>query len=106
MGKRLFAMNRETGVFHWIDYDELTDTVTVIEEADVTALLENNKRLYNDAPREWKEGAVHTSMSPVMRSKLMREGIIRTHTDNDPEPYRRWVNDSDNRAWRVRPGKV
>jgi hypothetical protein len=104
--KRLFAMNPDTGTFHYVDYDELTDTFTVIEESDCTALLENNQRLYNDAPRRWGEGAVYASLDPVLREKLKREGIIRTHTDGDPEPYRRWVNDSDNRKWRTRPGKL
>jgi hypothetical protein len=106
MGKRLRAFDPDTGVFHWVDYDELTDTFTVIEEADVTALLESNQRLYNDAPARWGEGAVTSSIHPVMREKLKREGIIRTHTDGDPEPFRRWQNDPDNRKWRTRPGKV
>jgi hypothetical protein len=106
MGKRALGMDPDTGVMSWMDYDESTGAWTVGETADVTAFLENNKRLYNDAPARWGEGAVHTSLHPLMRTKLMHEGIIRTHIDNDPEPYRRWVNDSDNRKWRIRPGKV
>lgn len=104
MAKRLFAMDPATGTMHYVDYDELTDTFTVVEEADVSALLDNNQRLYNDAPARWGEGAVHTSLHPVMREKLKREGIIRP--DGDPEPYRRWCNDVDNRKWRTRPGKI
>jgi|SRR5580765_7225173 len=104
MGKRCFGMDPLTGTMHFMDYDELTDTYTLIDEADVTALLENNQRLYNDAPRRWGEGAVHTSLHPVMREKLKHQGIIRP--DGDPEPYRRFVNDPDNRKWRTRPGKV
>jgi hypothetical protein len=104
MGKRVFGYDPLTGTTHAMDYDELTDTYTVIEEADVSALLENNRRLYNDAPARWGEGAVHTSLHPVMREKLKREGIIRA--DGDPELYRRWVNDPDNRKWRTRPGRI
>jgi len=103
---RVFGVDAETGVVNLVDYDELTDTYTVIEVVDATALLENNKRLYNEAPARFGDGAVYASLDPVMRSKLMREGIIRTHTDKDPEPFRRWINDPDNRGWRVRPGKV
>jgi hypothetical protein len=106
MGKRVLGMDPETGIMRYMDYDELTDTFTVCEVADVTALLENNQRLYNDAPARWGEGAVYASLHPVMREKLKYQGIIRTHTDGDPEPYRRWCNDVDNRKWRTRPGKV
>jgi|SRR5215471_8420990 len=104
MTKRLFAMDPQTGTMHYVDYNEADDTFTVVEEADVTELLEWNRRLYNEAPDGWKEGASVARLHPLMRLRLERQGIIRA--DGDDTPYKRWLNDPDNRGWRIKPGRV
>jgi hypothetical protein len=35
---------------------------------------------------------------------LKRQGIIRE--DGDTTLWKRWVNDPDNRGWRIRPGRI
>jgi hypothetical protein len=100
--KLCYAMDPSTGTTYLVEYNASDDSITWTEVADVTQLLERNKRLYNDAPTHWK-GDLHdiAGLHPIMRQKLEREGIL-----HDKKAYARWLNDSDNRAWRTRPGKV
>ena len=39
-----------TGISHVFNYDEVTDEATITAEQDVSAVIEANKRAYNDAP--------------------------------------------------------
>jgi hypothetical protein len=104
MRRRVICVNPATGVTSYFEFDDAADAMHFTEEQDVTALLEWNRKLYNEAPDRWGDGAVHTSMPVVLREKLKREGIIRA--DGDDTLYKRWVNDPDNRGWRRRPGRV
>jgi hypothetical protein len=101
MTKRLFAVDPLTGTASYVDYDEATDTFTLVDEVDPTELIEWNKRLYNEAPDRWGEGAVAAKLPPLLEYKLRREGIW-----DDPKAKARWLNDPDNRAWRIRPGRL
>ena len=59
---------------------------------DATALIERNKKLYNEAPERWGDGAV-AKMPMVLREKLKREGIC-----DDRKPSAEWLNDPEQRA--------
>ena len=102
--RRIFAIDPLTGTYHYVVYNEADDSFTIVEEADVTQLLEWNKRLYNEAPERWKDGASAARLHAVVRAKLEREGIIRR--DGDDTLYKRWLNDPSNRGWRIRPGRI
>jgi hypothetical protein len=101
MTKRLIAVDPLTGTASYVDYNEADDSYTLVDEVDVTQLIERNKRLYNDAPARFGELADISSIPMLLRHKLIREGIW-----NDPKARRKWLNDSDNRAWRTRPGRL
>jgi hypothetical protein len=101
MTKRLYAIDPMTGTASYVDYDEATDTFILLNEVDPTELIEWNKRLYNEAPSRWNNGASAARLPPLLRHQLVQEGIW-----DDPKAKAKWLNDSDNRAWRIRPGKV
>src|SRR5262245_16002814 len=90
-----------TGTNSYVDYDEATDTFRYVQEADPAILLEWNKLLYNEAPDRYGDGANVASVHPLIRMELERQGIWQ-----DDKARRRWLNDSDNRGWRIRPGRV
>ena len=100
MSKRLFAVDPLTGTAHYVDYDEVEDSFTIISEVDPAELIEFNKLLYNE-PGPWGDGAVVARYPELVRQQLKRDGIL-----DDPKAYARWLNDPDNRAWRIRPGRV
>jgi hypothetical protein len=102
--RRVICLNPLTGVTSYFEFDDAEDAMRFTEEQDVTALYERNKKLYNEAPTGWGDGAVHTSLPMVLREKLKRQGIIRE--DGDTTLWKRWVNDPDNRGWRIRPGRI
>jgi hypothetical protein len=101
MTKRLFAVDPLTGTASYVDYDEGSDTFTLVDEVDPTALIEFNKLCFNEAPDRWGDGAGVARVPMLLRQQLVREGIW-----DDPKAKARWLNDPDNRAWRIRPGRV
>lgn len=101
MTKRLFAVDPMTGTASYVDYDELTDSFTLVDEVDPTELIEWNKRFYNEAPDRWGNGATVARLPALLRHQLKQAGIL-----DDPKAYAKWLNDPDNRAWRIRPGRV
>jgi hypothetical protein len=101
MTKRLFAVDPLSGTASYVDYDEATDTFTLVDEVDPADLIEWNKRLFNDAPDRWGDGASAARLPALLRHQLVQAGIW-----DDPKARAKWLNDSDNRAWRIRPGKV
>ena len=100
--QRLFAsVDPATGTRSYIDYDENDDALHFTEEVDTTRLIEWNKRLYNEASATWGDGATAAKLPPMLLGKLMREGIA-----TDPVAWKRWLNDPDHRAFRIRPGRI
>jgi hypothetical protein len=99
----LFGVDPLTGTTQYVDYDEATDTFRFVQEADPIALLERNQRLYNEAStRRYGDGLeAVASLHPLLEMTLRQQGIW-----DDPKARARWLNDPDNRKWRVRPGWV
>lgn len=85
--------------------------VTVATTQDVTKIVEENKHHYNSftegARSRWgvkgaKESFYRVAQIPMtLMMRLIREGIA-----DDPKAWERWLNDSDNRLFRTRPGRV
>lgn len=102
--RRLLSVDPMTATRTYVDYDENEDALRIIEEVDVDRLLELNRAMFNEAPSNWGDGASVARMPMVLREKLKREGIIRA--DGDTTLWKRWLNDPDNRGWRIRPGRI
>jgi hypothetical protein len=102
MTKRLLGIDPVTGSTQFVDYDEATDTFRVVDEIEAQPLIDLNRKFYNEAPRRFeKDGAVVARLPMVLVMKLMREGSY-----YDTKWLARYLNDSDNRGLRVRPGHI
>lgn len=104
-----------------LDHDSATDTTEyyhydphsggfVIETVqDVTALVDQNTRLWNASEKHTKYGEL-TRVSSVPNTVLMelaKLGILSIGgAILDDAKYRRWLNDPANLKWRTRAGKV
>ena len=98
-----------------IDFDPLTGietnfvdhkdgTFSIQTRQQVYDLIEANKAAYNgvDAKAGWNGEWHHVASIPLTTYfDLKKKGVI-----DDAKAFKRWLNDSDQRAFRVRPGRV
>ncbi len=73
------------------------------ERKDVTELCEVNKALFNDsADKRWGDGKVIASID----LQTYYDKIVPAKQSGDDAWIKRWLNDSDNRAYRTFKGHV
>jgi hypothetical protein len=70
---------------------------------DATQLLEQNKADYNVASTGWK-GDFHRVAS--VPHNILHDGLDQAIQQRDTQYVKRWLNNSDNRAWRTKAGRV
>lgn len=102
MSRRFFDYDPLTGEVEWFHYDDATDQMTVQTEQTVDPLVDQNKRLQNDTPSNWK-GDMHRVASIPLNLfwELKKQGVV-----DDPKRLKAWLNDPNNRYFRTRTGKV
>ncbi len=100
MKKRLFGHDPLTGV---TEYWHVTDKGEYVIEKiqDVTSIVEANKRQYNEAPQKYGDMNKVASIPLSVYYELKRQGI-----SDDPKAFRKWLNDSNNQAFRTRLGTL
>jgi hypothetical protein len=100
MKKRLFGHDPLTGV---TEYWHVTDKGEYVIEKiqDVTSIVEANKRQYNEAPQKYGDMNKVASIPLSVYYELKRQGIA-----DDPKAFRKWLNDSNNQAFRTRLGTL
>lgn len=100
--KWLIERDNLTGIETWF-HGESDGKFTIEEKSpDVSPTLDRNKEAYNDnSGRRFGEMKHVASIPLTVYWGLVREGIT-----NDEKAFSRWLNDSDNRFFRVFPGKV
>ena len=103
--KRLLSRDVETGretYFH--SQQDGNKRLWIIDSwQDVTKYVERAKAEFNstDERARWGEGQKVATIPLVVLEKLKREGIA-----DDPKRMKHWLNDSENRFFRTRPGRV
>lgn len=103
---RLFDRDEELGVtrvFHYDDNDN-EGGFTIETESDVTQIVEENKADFNgtDERANWKKELHRVASIPMGLFLQMKAQGITT----DQKAMKKWLNDSDNRFFRTRPGVV
>lgn len=104
MEKRFFDVNPDTGITRTWHYNDLTDEATIQTTQDLTAVIEANKRdlAAIDEKANWKGEWHHVASIPeTLYYQMKAEGKI-----DDQAYMKKWLNDSDNKFFRTRPGKV
>jgi hypothetical protein len=99
--KRLLDIDPLTGTAQYSAYDESADAFHYHQEIEAQPLQELNRKFYNDAATGWGDGQIVARLPLVLWLKLYQDGTL-----NDRAKLKRWLNDPDNRDFRVRPGWV
>jgi len=101
--KRLFDIDPLTGSKRYFSYDDETEECTIETEHDITNIVELNKQRYNnvDEKARWGDGQLVASIPLPLYFDLKAKGII-----DDQKRFKEWLNDGDNRHFRMRPGKI
>lgn len=97
--KKLLSYDPVLGItrtFHADGDDFVIQTTQETED-----IVEANKRAFNDAPDRWGEFTRVASIPMSVYFDLKKKGIA-----DDDAAMRRWLNDSENRFFRTRPGVV
>ena len=116
MNKRLLDRDPLTGITQWYEYRPVDDTCLIHSVQDVEPIIEFCKGHYNqfDERASWghplrpsQETFHHVGVIPAVilddMPTAMREGIMQ---GKDLKAWKRWLNDSDNKMFRTRPGRV
>lgn len=112
MTVRLLDYDPITGIKTWHEYDSVTKEMhihTTYTNSQTDAVLDNNKRLYNDDDKGWAPGkewrrAAEIPMS-VVHDWLINEGID-VFNPNDAAAVRRKLNSNEYLYLRTAPGKL
>lgn len=104
MHTREFSFDPVTGIRRFHHYDPATELAHIETVADVTDIVETDKFQFNsiDERANWK-GDLHkvASIPMSLYFELKAKGIL-----DDQKALRKWLNSSDNRVFRTRPGEV
>ncbi len=101
---RLFDRDILSGITRTFHYDDSDDSFVIKTVQDCDAVVGDNKALHADQDEKtgWK-GTWHrvASIPNIVWWDLVKKGIA-----DDEKALKKWLNDPDNRFFRVRPGKV
>lgn len=107
---RLFDHDALTGITEYFHFDADTGGFTIQTQQDVEPLLDINRALWNESERSsrYADGMHRIASTPnVIIMELAKQGILSpSGAILDDTRYRRWLNDSSNRLFRTRTGKV
>ncbi|NBW67854.1 MAG: hypothetical protein EBR47_03975 [Betaproteobacteria bacterium] len=104
MDKKILDVSPDKAITRTWHFNPDTEETTIQTTQDVTAVIEANKRDFAaiDNKANWKGEWHHVASIPEsLYYKLKAEGKI-----DDPVYMKKWLNDADNRFFRVRPGQV
>lgn len=103
MERMLFDVDPFTGATQYFYHDEGTNESIIETVMDYDPVVELNKATYNsiDERARWGDGMNIARIPLNLFYELKAKGII-----DDDAAFRRWLNDSENRFFRTRPGKV
>jgi len=104
MDKKILDVSHDKAITRTWHFNPDTEETTIQTTQDVTAVIEANKRDFAaiDNKANWTGEWHHVASIPEsLYYKLKAEGKI-----DDPVYMKKWLNDADNRFFRVRPGQV
>lgn len=99
--RKVMDHDPDTGISHIFDIQP-DGTATVTVEQDFGETIELNKQEYNHAGNdrfgEWNKVA---SIPLSIYTDMVKSGMV-----HDQAALKRWLNDSENRFFRTRPGVI
>jgi hypothetical protein len=105
--KEILSEDATTGV-RQVAYDDGEGGLLIKTEQDIGHALEANKRAYSQVDEREKWGDMtHIAHIPLaVFQELNKKGICRGFMVVDQKAMKAWLNDPENRYFRVRPGRV
>lgn len=103
MESRILDTDPATGITRVFHYDHASDRFTIETRQNVTDVVEQNKLVANSERQDYRKGDLHrvASIPLSVYYDLKKRGIL-----DDQAAMRRWLNDRDNRVFRVKGGTV
>jgi len=100
---KIFSQDDSTGITKYWHFDEETEQATIEARQDVTAIVEENKAIFNATEKHDRYGEFSrvASIPLSIFYQLKAEGKL-----DDQAYMKRWLNDPENRHFRVRAGQV
>lgn len=100
----LFDYDYVTGRSVWTYFDG--EKTVIRTDYPVQATITENTAVRNAAQKAWK-GDYHLVASiPLNILHDENAGLLKAHTEGDDAYVSRWLNNSDNGAWRTKEGRV
>jgi hypothetical protein len=85
------------------------DEITIQQEQDVSALIDQNKKDYNNAETKWSDqlfGNRVASIPFTAIDKLNKMNIMKGYNVLDQKRFFAWLNDPENLYFRTKPGHL
>ena len=85
------------------------DEITIQNEQDVSALIDQNKKEFNNAETKWSDqlfGNKVASIPFTAIDKLNKMGIMQGFSVLDQKRFFGWLNDPENLYFRTKPGTL
>ena len=107
MARRFFDHDASTGITEYFHFDASTNDGFIEMVENETALVEGNKRAFNDAGKSFGKGDELTPanlvlrLSATMTQKLQHRGVLM-----DPVRLMAWADTDEAIPYRTRPGKL
>lgn len=100
----LFDYDAQSGRSVWRLFDgERTHFRT---DYPVDATISENEAIRNGASKAWAGDYHRVASIPLNVLHDEKVGLLKAHNEGDDAFVSRWLNDSDNRAWRTKEGRV
>ena len=100
----LHSWDAATGRTVWTKFDG--EKVIVRTDTPVAKSLEENLTARNSAPSDWKGDYHRIASVPMQLLYDENVGLNKAVQNGDDKFISRWLNDSDNRAFRTKEGRV
>lgn len=101
----LLKWDPQTGKSTWVKYED-DGRVVVRTDTPVHKTIEENTAFRNATPDGWKGDWHRVASIPMNLLYDDNLGLMEAHAQGDDRYLRRWLNDSDNRAWRTKEGRI
>jgi len=98
----LYDHDMMTGRSVWHYFDGEKDVFRV--DYPVDNLISENQAVRNSAERAWKGDWHRVASIPL--NIAYDSGLVQAHSEGNDGFVKRWLNDSDNRAWRTKEGRL
>lgn len=105
--RKFLDFDADTKTTKFADFDG-DGGLIITTRQDITDIIEDNKAHYaaTDSRARWGEMSRVANIPNAVIQDLNKKGILRGFHIVDLKAFKAWLNDSENRHFRVRPGRV